>query len=255
MHDDGPDTQITLPDSPREAWPRHIAIIMDGNGRWAEERGEHRMAGHQHGAETVRVVVEHCRQLEIEALTLYSFSSENWKRPAEEVEALMLLCRDHLVSEREHMIRNGIRFRWIGREDPLPVEVVEELRRTEEATAHCRGLELVLAINYGSRTELVDAARSLARDARDGRIDPDEIDEQILASRLYTAGLPDPDLLVRTAGERRLSNYLLWQISYAELHVADVCWPDFRELAVNAAIDDFAARNRRYGDVERAPRA
>lgn len=245
-----PDTSIPRPTSPSESWPRHIAIIMDGNGRWANERGEPRVVGHQTGAESVRTIVEHCRALDIDALTLYSFSSENWKRPEDEIAALMTLCCEHLVNERDLMIRNGVRLRWIGREERLPPEVVEELRRTEDATAHCRGLDLVLAINYGSRAEIVDATRSLARDVKAGRVDPDTIDEQLLASRLYTAGLPDPDLLIRTAGERRLSNYLLWQISYAELHVADICWPEFREQALNDAIDDFSARKRRFGGVD-----
>ncbi len=223
---------------------------MDGNGRWAREQGHPRIAGHQAGAKSVRAVVEQCRGLQIPALTLFSFSSENWKRPREEVDALMVLCREHLITERDHLQSNGIRLRWIGRPEGLPDEVIDELRRTEEATSHCRGMDLVLAINYGSRAEIVDAVRSIARDVAAGRLDPKVIDEPLVASRLYTAGLPDPDLLIRTAGEHRLSNYLLWQISYAELHVTDLPWPEFDEKALNRAIDDFATRSRRFGGVD-----
>lgn len=244
------ESPIRRPKAPAEDWPKHVAVIMDGNGRWARERGRPRIVGHQQGAESVRVVVEQCRALGIEALTLYSFSSENWKRPTEEISALMTLCCEHLRSERETMLRNQIRLRWIGRTEPLPEEVVRELRKTEELTAECTGMTLVLAINYGSRDEIVDATRSLAADAAAGRITPDEIDDSLFESRLYTAGLPDPDLLIRTAGEQRISNYLLWQISYAELHVTDVCWPDFDAEAMNRAIDDFASRKRRFGGVD-----
>jgi undecaprenyl diphosphate synthase len=242
-------TSTKRPESPPSSWPRHIAVIMDGNGRWAREQKLPRIAGHQRGAESVRKVVEQCRALEIDALTLFSFSSENWKRPRDEVDALMTLCCEHLVNERKMMLDNGIRLRWIGREDPLPAKVVDELRRTEDATAHCRGLDLVLAINYGARAEIVDAVRSLANDARAGRLSPEDITESLFNSRLYTAGLPDPDLLIRTAGEQRLSNYLLWQISYAEIHVTDRFWPDFDADALNQAIDDFAGRKRRFGGV------
>ena len=243
-------TARSRPESAPSAWPRHIAVIMDGNGRWARERDLPRIAGHQQGAESVRRVVEQCRALEIEALTLFSFSSENWKRPKDEVDALMTLCCEHLVNERKMMIENGIRLLWIGRKDPLPAKVVDELRRTEDATAHCRGLDLVLAINYGARAEIVDAVRSLANDAKAGRLLPEDITESLFSSRLDTAGLPDPDLLIRTAGEQRLSNYLLWQISYAEIHVTDDFWPEFDEDALNRAIDDFAARKRRFGGID-----
>ncbi|MCH2145590.1 MAG: isoprenyl transferase [Phycisphaerales bacterium] len=243
------ESSIKRPTAPPESWPKHVAMIMDGNGRWAAERDQPRIFGHQQGANTVRMAVEHCRALGIEALTLYSFSSENWKRPQAEIDALMQLCTEHLVNERASMVKNGIRLRWIGRESPLPPSVVKELRKTEEATSGCEDMQLVLAINYGSRDEIVDAARSLATDVAEGRVRPEEIDPDLLESRLYTAGLPDPDLLIRTAGERRLSNYLLWQISYAELHVTDLCWPDFDLDALNDAIDDFASRKRRYGGI------
>ncbi len=227
---------------------------MDGNGRWAEERGEPRILGHRQGAESVRRIVEHARRLELEALTLYSFSSENWKRPKAEVDALMTLCAEHLVRERPTLLKNGIRLRRIGRDDHMPKRVLEEIARTEEATAHCTEMTLVLAINYGSRAEITDACRSLCQDVKHGALEVDAITEDDLADRLYTAGLPDPDLLIRTAGERRISNYLLWQISYAEIHISEVNWPEFDEGCLNLAIEDYATRTRRFGAVpEQAP--
>lgn len=230
--------------------PRHIAVIMDGNGRWAASRGMPRVLGHRQGAESVRRIVTECAKLGVEALTLYSFSSENWKRPAEEVDALMLLCRDYLAAERKTLLENGIRFRRIGRDEGMPESVLAALAETEAATARGSRMTLVLALNYGSRQEIVDAARSLARDAQAGRIDPDSIDEAAFAARLSTVGLPDPDLLIRTAGELRVSNYLLWQISYAEIHVTEVLWPDFAEADLHRAIEDFASRNRKFGGLE-----
>jgi undecaprenyl diphosphate synthase len=233
----------------RERWPRHVAVIMDGNGRWAQARGLPRAAGHREGVGTVRTIVTECARLGLDALTLYSFSSENWKRPADEVEALMLLCCEFLRIERATMLRENIRFRRIGRRDGLPAEVLAELDETERATAQATGLTLCLALNYGSRTEIADAARALAAEVRDGLRTVDSIDEEALASRLYTAGIADPDLLIRTAGEMRISNYLLWQISYAELHVTEVLWPDFGVDDLHRAIADFGARERRFGAV------
>ena len=234
---------------PRERWPRHIAIIMDGNGRWAKARGLPRAAGHREGVGSVRRVVTEAARLGLDAITLYSFSSENWKRPADEVAALMLLCCEFLRVERPTMLRENIRFRRIGRREGLPEEVLAELDATERATAHHSGLTLCLALNYGSRTEIADAARALAREVASGARSPDSIDEAAVSSHLYTAGIPDPDLLVRTAGEMRLSNYLLWQISYAELHVTEVLWPDFTEADLAAAIVAFAGRDRRFGGL------
>jgi undecaprenyl diphosphate synthase len=238
-----------LADLPRDRWPRHVAIIMDGNGRWAQARGLPRAAGHREGVTTVRRVVTEAARLGLEAVTLYSFSSENWKRPADEVAALMFLCCEFLRIERETMLRENIRFRRIGRREGLPAEVLAELDETERVTANHSGLTLCLALNYGSRTEIADAARTLAEEVRAGRLDPASIDEATFASRLYTAGIPDPDLLVRTAGEMRISNYLLWQISYAELHVTEVLWPDFSVDDFHAAIRTFARRERRFGGV------
>jgi undecaprenyl diphosphate synthase len=242
-----------LPDVHPERIPRHIAIIMDGNGRWAKERGFPREFGHRNGAASVRTAVEECGRLGVEALTLYSFSMENWKRPKQEIDALMTLCLTYLAGEREAMIREGMRFRVIGRRDGLPGQVVAAIEDCERATAANTGPVLCLAINYGSRAEIADAARSIARDVASGRLRPESVDEAALASRLYTGpwgDLADPDLLIRTAGEMRVSNFLLWQISYAELHVTDVLWPDFSIADLHAAIRDFAGRRRRFGGLD-----
>ena len=240
------------PDDP--GLPRHLAVIMDGNGRWAGERGQPRIAGHRAGAETVDLVTTECARLGLEALTLYSFSSENWKRPAEEVDALMLLCRHHLESQRERMIENGIRFRRVGRREGLPAAVLDAADACEEATRTCEGMTLCLALNYGARAEITDAIRSLATKARAGELDPDMIDEDLVSDHLMTAGLPDPDLLVRTAGEMRVSNFLLWQISYAELVVTEVAWPDFSLEELHRTFRTFARRTRRFGAVESTKR-
>lgn len=238
-----------LPDVHPGRIPRHIAIIMDGNGRWAQERGFPRIFGHRNGARVVREIVEECGKLGIEALTLYSFSMENWKRPADEVEALMQLCVTYLNGEQEALVAEGIRFKVIGRRGELPDQVLEAIERVEAKTDHCNGPTLCLAINYGSRAEIVDAMKRIAADVKEGKISPDQIDEATIDSNLYTAGLPDPDLLIRTAGEMRVSNYLLWQISYAELYVTDVYWPDFGPSELHAAIRDFASRSRRFGGL------
>jgi undecaprenyl diphosphate synthase len=230
--------------------PRHIAVIMDGNGRWARERGLERVEGHLRGAETVRRVVEECCRLGIEQLTLYSFSSENWKRPQREVDFLMGLLKQYLVAERPEIERQNIRFRVIGRRGELAPEVVREIEETERLSAGNTGLTLALAVNYGSRAEIVDAVRAIAGRVKAGGLDPAAIDESTVAGALYTAGMPDPDLLIRTAGEMRVSNYLLWQISYAELVVSDVLWPDFGEKDLHDSIRAFAARNRRFGALD-----
>ena len=235
--------------------PRHIAIIMDGNGRWAASRGLPRIAGHREGARRVRAVVEECARLGVEALTLYSFSSENWKRPEDEVTALMELARHHLQLERQMMLANNVRFRRIGRREGLPAPVLAELDRTEDETSTCTGMTLCLAMNYGARQEIVDAVQTLAQRVRRGELDPGAVDEATIAGALDTHGLPDPDLLVRTAGERRISNFLLWQISYAELYVTDVLWPEFKVPELAAAIADFNARRRTYGGLQDPTRA
>jgi len=242
-----------MPDSlagvARERWPRHIAIIMDGNGRWARARGLPRIEGHRRGAETVRLVTEECARLRLEQLTLFAFSSENWRRPREETDFLMELYRLHLIQERPTILRNNIRLRTIGRREGIPQHVLEEVDRTIAASAACTGMTLCLAVNYGARQEIADAARRLAEDAARGRIDPAAVTEETFGGALCTAGMPDPDLLVRTAGEMRLSNFLLWQMSYAEIWVTETLWPEFREADLHAAIRDFAGRQRRFGGL------
>ena len=245
-----------LDDIPAERIPRHIAIIMDGNGRWAVQRGLERVRGHQQGARTVRDVVTECARLRQhrggpDFLTLYSFSLENWKRPTDEVSFLMQMYIDYLRQERPTMMENNIRFRQIGRLDNLPDPVLHEVDLALEMTKNNDGLTLVLALNYGSRTEITDAVREIAREVQQGELRPEQIDECTISRHLYTAGMPDPDLLVRTAGEMRISNYLLWQISYAELFVSPVLWPDFGVENLHAAIRSFASRNRRFGALDR----
>jgi len=234
----------------REQLPRHIAIIMDGNGRWAGQRDLPRIEGHARGAKNVRAIVTHCARLRLPVLTLFCFSTENWKRPKEEVDFLMDLYVRYLIAERETIMGNDVRFRHVGRREGLPGGVLDEMDRTMEMSRSNTGLTLCLALNYGSRNEIVDAVRVIAQDVREGRIEPEGIDEALIDGSLYTAGLPDPDLLIRTANERRISNFLLWQISYAELYVSEKLWPDFTPDDLNAAIKDFAARERRFGDVE-----
>jgi len=230
--------------------PRHIAIIMDGNGRWALERHLPRIAGHRAGARSVREIVMECGRLGMKALTLYSFSMENWKRPANEVDALMSLYLEYLAKERQELIDNNVRFVQLGRREGLPAKVLDEMDQTILATRRCTGLTLALALNYGSRSEITDAVRAIALKVKDGRLRVEDIAEETISEHLYTAGLPDPDLLIRTAGELRVSNYLLWQISYAEIHVSDSYWPEFRVADLHAAIRDYAGRNRRFGAVD-----
>lgn len=234
---------------PREALPCHIAIIMDGNGRWAQERGLSRIEGHYSGSEAVREIVTQCARLGLECITLYSFSVDNWKRPPDEVSGLMALYADYLARERQTIMDNDIRMIQVGRREGLPDEVLKELDLTVDASANNPGMTLCLALNYGARTEIVDAVRDLARRVRAGDLRPDEIDEDLFSASLYTAGLPDPDLLIRTGGEMRVSNFLLWQISYAELYMTPVLWPDFRKEHLHEAIRAFAGRERRYGGV------
>jgi len=243
-----------LADIPPQKFPRHIAVIMDGNGRWAVRRGMERVSGHREGAKTVRNVVTECARLRKhhggpDYLTLYSFSLENWKRPADEVGALMEMYIEYLRRERCTMMENNIRFRQIGRLDNLPDPVLDEVNVTLEQTRDNTGLTLVLALNYSSRAEITDAVRAIATKVRSGQLPPDDIDEQAISQHLYTAGMPDPDLLIRTAGEMRVSNYLLWQISYAELWVTEKCWPDFDSATLHHALRDYAERERRFGGL------
>ena len=234
---------------PPDKRPRHIAVIMDGNGRWAQQRGLPRIEGHRRGVSSVRRTTEECTRLGIEQLTLYCLSSENWKRPQRELDFLMHLLEQYMIEERTLLLNERVRVSLIGRREGIPDQVLEEVDRTVELTRNNPGLRLCLAINYGARAEIVDAARSLARDVQQGVLQPDDIDEEQFAARLYTAGMSDPDLLIRTAGEMRVSNYLLWQISYSEIWVTPKCWPDFDEATLHAAIRDFAGRDRRFGGL------
>jgi len=247
------ETEHALADVPPARRPRHIAIIMDGNGRWARERDLPRIAGHKAGARGVRDIVTECARLGLKALTLYSFSLENWKRPQDEISGLMSLYLEYLGKERQELLDNNIRFVQLGRREGLPPNVLAAVDDTMAATEHATGLTLALALNYGSRAEITDAMRAIANKVQRGEIKPDQITEETISNHLYTAGppaLPDPDLLIRTAGEMRVSNYLLWQISYAEIHVTPKHWPDFGVEDLHIAIRDYAARNRRFGALD-----
>jgi len=227
--------------------PAHIAIIMDGNGRWAQQRGLPRPMGHQVGVESVQAVVRAARQLNLQVLTLYAFSTENWKRPSFEVNALMGLLKKYLLHELQTMVANNVSLRCIGRKDRLPPDVRETLERVIAETAGNDGLVFNLALNYGSRVEIVDAVKAVAHRCESGDLAAEAITEELFASHLYTGGLPDPDLLIRTGGEARLSNFLLWQASYAEICFVDTLWPDFREENLVDAIRTYQGRQRRFG--------
>ncbi len=229
--------------------PRHVAIIMDGNGRWAKLRHKRRVEGHRAGIAAVRDTVETSARLGLQVLTLYAFSMENWKRPKTEVATLMGLLKHYLRSELQTLLKNNIRFKVIGRPEDLPRDVQGELERGMERTAANTGLLFNIALNYGGRAEITDAARRLLKDILANGRDPSKIDESTLSSYLYTAGQPDPDLLIRTSGELRISNFLLWQIAYAEIWVTDVLWPDFRRRHLLQAIVDYQKRERRYGGI------
>jgi undecaprenyl diphosphate synthase len=229
--------------------PRHIAIIMDGNGRWAEARNMRRVRGHEAGIDSVRAIAEECARIGVEQLTLYAFSEENWKRPQLEIEFLMRMLKRFLVRERDTLMKNNMRFGAIGRLDRLPRDVRRELNKTKRLASQNTGTLLCLALSYGGRAELVDAARTLAERVRSGEIKPEDIDESAIAAALYQPDMPEPDLVIRTAGEMRLSNFLLWQVSYAELYVTDTLWPDFRPEHLHAAIADFNRRERRFGGL------
>lgn len=234
---------------PQSQVPRHVAIIMDGNGRWAKKRGLPRVKGHQAGAESVRAAVRAARDAGVKFLTLYAFSAENWVRPLEEVNGLMSLLSRFLKSEEHLLHENRVRLRIIGHLSELPESVQRELERVMEATRAYDQGTLTLALSYGGRHEIVDATRSIAREVEAGTLRPDEITAETIAAHLYAPDIPDPDLMIRTSGEMRISNFLLWQISYAELYVTDVLWPDFREEDFRAALEDYRRRNRRFGDV------
>ena len=236
-----------LDDFKVERTPRHVAIIMDGNGRWAAKRGLPRLAGHSAGAKSVREVIAAAIELQVEFLTIYSFSSENWARPVDEVSGLMRLFVEVLERELTNLNRMNVRVSIIGRMEEVPQVTRDAFDRVVAATADNTGLTLVVALNYGARTEMADAARSLARDVAAGRLTPEEITTDLFATRLYTSQIPDPDLIIRTSGELRLSNFLLWQAAYSELWVTATLWPDFSRIDFLRAVVDYGHRERRFG--------
>jgi undecaprenyl diphosphate synthase len=229
--------------------PRHIAIIMDGNGRWAKERGLPRIAGHEQGAQSVRAVTEACVELGVEFLTVYAFSTENWKRPATEVAALWALLEHFIAQETLTLMKNNVRLTAIGRLHELPESCQRALQHTIDTTAKNTATTLVLALNYSGRTELVDATREICAKIASHKLHPEDVDTETISRHLYTRELPDPDLLIRTSGEMRLSNFLLWQLSYTEIHVTQKLWPDFGKEDLQAAIEDFTKRHRRFGGL------
>jgi undecaprenyl diphosphate synthase len=229
--------------------PRNLAIIMDGNGRWARRRSWIRIRGHEEGINSVREITRECARLGIESLTLYAFSVENWKRPEREVSALMNLLRRFLIEERDEIMENDIRFMAIGRLGDLPEPVQRELEETCRISAGNGGMVLSLALSYGGRSEIVDATNRIIRDVREGKLDAETLDEEGFRKYLYAPEVPDPDLLIRTAGEMRVSNFLLWQISYSEFYVTPVCWPEFRTPHLHEALEAYASRERRFGAV------
>lgn len=239
-----------LPGVPREKMPKHIAIIMDGNGRWAQSRGLPRIEGHRRGVASVRATVEECARLKVEQLTLYCLSSENWKRPARELNFLMRLLEQYVIEERSEIMAQDIRFGTIGQREGIPDSVLKEIDKTIQLSSTNSGMRLCLAINYGGRQELTDAVRRIAEQVQAGQLQPASITEQTVSDALYTSGMKDPDLLIRTAGEMRISNFLLWQMSYAEIWVTSLFWPEFRSDALHTALRDYSSRDRRFGGLK-----
>ena len=244
-----PASAPSLDDVAPDKRPRHIAVIMDGNGRWAQRQNLPRIEGHRRGVASVRRTVEESARLHIQQLTLYCLSSENWKRPQGELEFLMHLLEQYMIEERSIIMDQNIVVEIIGRRKGIPASTLREMDKTIQMSASNTGTKLCLAINYGGRAEMTDGVRAIARKVRDGLLDPDEIDESTISEHLYTAGMPDPDLMIRTAGEMRISNFLLWQVSYAELYVTERCWPEFDELQLHEAIRAYASRQRRFGGL------
>ena len=233
----------------QELLPLHVAMIMDGNGRWAKSRGLSRVEGHRQGAESARAIIKAASEVGVKYLTLYTFSMENWNRPKLEVEAIMRYLAHYLKVEAAELNKSNVRLEAIGQIHRLPEKVQRQLVKTRQALAKNTGLTLVLALSYGSRSEIVDAARIIAAKVKSGKLDPAEVDEDVVGNHLYTGHMPDPDLLIRTSGEMRLSNFMLWQMSYAEMVVTPVLWPDFRKAEFFKALEEFARRHRRFGAV------
>ena len=232
-----------------ERLPRHIGVIMDGNGRWAKNRGLPRQAGHVYGAKVFRTITQYCEKIGINYVTFYAFSTENWKRPQQEIDAIMDLLRDYLKESLRDFKKENIRTLFIGERSALAPDIRELMEEAEASTAHKDGMVLNIALNYGGRDELVHAVRSLAEDVKAGRLSPDDIDEERIGRRLYTAGQPDPDLILRPSGEYRLSNFLTWQSAYSEYVFQDILWPDYRTEDLDAALAEYARRNRRFGGI------
>ena len=230
--------------------PKHTAIIMDGNGRWAEKRGLPRTAGHKAGAETLKKIIAYAQKKGIEVITLYAFSSENWKRPPEEVQTLMNLFRTYLKNDVNELMKKGIRISFIGEREKFDADLVEQMNRLERQTADFKGFHVVLALSYGARNDIINAARQIAAKAARGQIKPQEIDESFFSAHLSTADLPAPDFIIRTGGEERLSNFLLWEAAYAELYFTPVFWPDFNEEELDKALEAYAKRERRFGGLK-----
>lgn len=229
--------------------PKHVAVIMDGNGRWAELRGLPRIAGHREGIKSVRELITICLELGIPTLTIYAFSQENWNRPAQEISALMGLLEHYLSTERSSLIEQGVRFRTIGRLNALPASAFQWVRTTEQETRHLDKLTLTVALSYGGRSEIIEAVRQVVDAVKQGTLQADDIDEQVFSNYLMTKELPDPDLLIRTSGETRISNFLLWQLAYTELYFTPTLWPDFRRREVLLALLEYQRRERRFGRV------
>ncbi len=244
-----PTTAAPVLDLEPDRRPKHIAVIMDGNGRWAQRRNLPRIEGHRHGVASVRRTTEECARLGVDQLTLYCLSSENWKRPQHELDFLMHLLEQYMIEERSLIMKQDVVVKLIGRRDDIPESVLNEIDKTVEMSSTNGGTRLCLAVNYGGRSEIVDAVQRIATQVAKGKMDASEVSERTISDSLYTAGMPDPDLLIRTAGEMRVSNFLLWQISYAELWVTEKCWPEFEIKDLHQAMQDFAARDRRYGGL------
>jgi undecaprenyl diphosphate synthase len=249
--------QITFQDRPNdllvERLPRHVAVIMDGNGRWAKRRGMPRIMGHRRGVDTLKDLLRCCRDWGVEALTAYAFSTENWGRPTEEVEFLMLLFERVLRRELKEMMEENIRIRFVGNLSVLPTSLQTEINKSVEATRNNQGIQFTIATNYGGRQEIVNACKLIAEKIQSGQLQPDDIDESLFERHLYTSGLCDPDLLIRTSGEMRVSNFLLWQVAYSEIYVTETFWPDFDRTEFHRALSSYQQRERRFGKVSPAP--
>ena len=241
---------VCPPELDRSRLPKHVAVIMDGNGRWAKARGLPRVMGHRAGVEALKSTLRHCSDWGVEALTAYAFSTENWSRPGEEVNFLMTLFESVLQRELQALEQEQVRIRFLGDLDALPVKLQALIAEATQRTSGNSGIHFNVCTNYGGRRELVRASQRLAERVARGELEPSQIDENALAAELFTAGEPDPDLLIRTSGERRISNFLLWQLAYAEIHVTDLCWPDFDAEALQLALQDYQSRQRRFGGLQ-----